>query len=161
VILAVKEHPSAIALPSIEFYRQLTALPNVVLIGPGANSKQLAKDGLGVICLASTLGFEAAALNKPVICLGDVLFGFFPNVKMIEHYGDLSGAIDWALNYRPLDSQEIVSAMSAYVEFTKLGTFSFRDSSKESSSLDNMANIIADFIGMKKILHNDNIGMSA
>ncbi|RYG80792.1 MAG: hypothetical protein EON59_14945, partial [Alphaproteobacteria bacterium] len=140
--LAVKEHPSAVALQSLEFYRHLDALPNVDLIGPGANAKRLARDSAGVICVTSTLGFEAAALNKPVVCLGDVLYGYFPNVRMIEHYGQLRGAIDWAIGYQPIDPEEIASAMSAYVEFTDPGTFSFSGSIGDEAALANIALII-------------------
>lgn len=143
VILAVKEHPSAVALQPIEFYKQLDALPNVVLIGPNANSKQLAKAGLGVICLTSTLGFEAAALNKPVICLGDVLFGYFPNVRMVENYKQLAIEIKWALSYEPIEAEEILAAMSAYVEYTEAGTFGFRESINDEIALENMADVIA------------------
>lgn len=144
VKLAVKEHPSAIALQPIEFYRQLDALPNVELIGPGANSKRLARDAVGVICVTSTLGFEAAALNKPVVCLGDVLYGYFPNVRMIEHYGELRSAIDWAMGYRPIDPEEIASAMTAYVEFTDPGSFSFGGSLGDAQALSNIAAIVAE-----------------
>jgi len=143
VKLAVKEHPSAIALQSTEFYRQLDALPNVELIGPGANSKRLARDAIGVICVTSTLGFEAAALNKPVVCLGDVLYGYFPNVRMIQHYGELRNAIDWAMGYEPIDPEEIASAMTAYVEFTDPGTFSFGGSLGDEKAQSNIAGIIA------------------
>lgn len=143
VRLVVKEHPSAVALQPLEFYRQLDALPNVELIGPDANSKQLARESIGVICVTSTLGFEAAALNKPVVCLGDVLYGYFPNVRMITHYGDLRGAIDWALDYTAIDPEEILSAMAAYVEFTDPGTFSFTGSLGDSAALENLAAIIS------------------
>ncbi|RYG39219.1 MAG: hypothetical protein EON93_00365 [Burkholderiales bacterium] len=143
VRLAVKEHPSAVALQPTEFYRQLNALPNVDLIGPGANAKRLARGSVGVICVTSTLGFEAAALNKPVICLGDVLYGYFPNVRMIQHYGDLRAALDWAIDYRSINPDDIAGAMAAYVEFTDPGMFSFRESLGDVAALDNIAAILA------------------
>jgi hypothetical protein len=141
--LAVKEHPSAVGLQPLEFYEHLDRLPNVDLIGPGVNAKRLARDSVGVICVTSTLGFEAAALNKPVICLGDVLYGYFPNVRMLEHYGELRAAIDWAIGYAPIDPEEIASAMSAYVEFTDPGTFSFTGSLGDQGALENIARILA------------------
>jgi len=96
-----------------------------------------------VICVTSTLGFEAAALNKPVICLGDVLYGYFPNVRMIGHFGDLNAALDWAMDYRPIDPSDIADAMAAYVEFTDPGKFSFRESLGQADELDNIAAILA------------------
>ncbi|APR54547.1 hypothetical protein CA223_00625 [Sphingomonas koreensis] len=143
VRLLVKEHPSAVALQPLGFYRDLDKLPNVELIAPGVNAKQLARDSLGVICVTSTLGFEAAALNKPVICLGDVLYGYFPNVRMIGHFGDLNAALDWAMDYRPIDPSDIADAMAAYVEFTDPGKFSFRESLGQADELDNIAAILA------------------
>ncbi|WP_309090544.1 hypothetical protein [Phenylobacterium sp.] len=154
--LVVKEHPSAVALQPLEFYRQLDALPNVDLIGPGVNSKRLARDAIGVICVTSTLGFEAAALNKPVICLGDVLYGYFPNVRMLEHYGELRAAIDWAIGYAPVDPEEIASAMSAYVEFTDPGTFSFTGSLGDPGALENIARIIAGRLAEPRSLMSSN-----
>lgn len=156
VRLVVKEHPSAVALQSLDFYRQLDALPNVELIGPGANAKRLAKDAIGVVCVTSTLGFEAAALNKPVVCLGDVLYGYFPNVRMITHYGDLREAIDWAMKYKGVSPDDIMSAMTAYVEFTDPGSFSFTGSLGDSEVLENLATIIAERLTMPPSLMNTN-----
>jgi Capsule polysaccharide biosynthesis protein len=143
VKLVVKEHPSATALQPLSFYRELDALPNVELLAPNTDAKQMARKSIGVICLTSTLGFEAAAMNKPVICLGDVLFGYFPNVRMIEHYGDLDQALNWAFNYTPLDPEQILSAMTAYVEYIDAGSFSFRGSLRNSAAIDHMAKILA------------------
>jgi hypothetical protein len=156
VRLVVKEHPSAVALQPLDFYRQLDALPNVELIGPDANAKLLARHAVGVICITSTLGFEAAALNKPVVCLGDVLYGYFPNVRMIAHYGDLREAIDWAMNYRALDPDDIISAMTAYVEFTDIGSFSFTGSLGDAEVLDNLAGIVAGRLTAPKSVMNTN-----
>lgn len=156
VKLLVKEHPSAVALQPLDFYRQLDALPNVELIGPGANAKHLARDAIGVICVTSTLGFEAAALNKPVVCLGDVLYGYFPNVRMITHYGDLRSAIDWAMNYTAIDPDEIMTAMTAYVEFTDKGSFSFTGSLGDSAALENLAKIIAGRLTGRRSIMNTN-----
>lgn len=142
VKLVVKEHPSATALQPLAFYRALDALPNVELVGPGLNSKELARKSLGVICITSTLGFEAAALNKPVICFGDVLYGYFPNVRMIDSYPALGDALDWALHYQPLDFEEIIAAMTAYVEFADAGSFSFRGSLGDDAAIEHIAGLL-------------------
>lgn len=156
VQLVVKEHPSAVALQPLDFYKQLDAMPNVVLVRPGANAKELARDALGVICVTSTLGFEGAALNKPVICLGDVLYGYFPNVRMIEHYGQLREAIDWALHYEPINPNLILDAMTAYVAFTDPGAFSFRESLGDDAALDNIAEILAGRLARPHTLMSSN-----
>ena len=142
VKLVVKEHPSATALQPLSFYRALDALPNVELLAPHTNAKAMARKSIGVICLTSTLGFEAAALNKPVICLGDVLYGYFPNVRMIEHYGDLDQALDWAFRYEPLDSTLIQSAMTAYAEYIDVGSFSFKGSLQDPAAIEHIAKLL-------------------
>lgn len=142
VKLVVKEHPSATALQPLSFYRALDALPNVELVAPGLNSKELARKSMGVICITSTLGFEAAALNKPVICFGDVLFGYFPNVRMINSYSALDDALVWAMQYEPLDPEVILAAMTAYVEYADAGSFSFKGSLQDEASIDHIAQLL-------------------
>lgn len=147
VKLVVKEHPSATALQPLSFYRALDALPNVELVGPELNAKELARRSIGVICLTSTLGFEAAALNKPVICLGNVLYGYFPNVRMIDHFGALDDALDWAMRYTPIDPAEIVHAMTAYVQHADPGSFSFKGSLGDQAAIDHMAQLLVSKMG--------------
>ncbi|MBD8552718.1 capsular polysaccharide export protein, LipB/KpsS family [Sphingomonas sp. CFBP 8764] len=142
VKLVVKEHPSATALQPLSFYRALDALPNVELVAPGLNAKELARRSLGVICITSTLGFEAAVLNKPVICFGDVLFGYFPNVRMVDSYTTLDDTLAWAMNYLPVDPSEIVTAMTAYVEYADAGSFSFKGSLANESAIDHVAGLL-------------------
>lgn len=142
VKLVVKEHPSATALQPRSFYRDLAALPNVELVAPELNAKLLARKAIGVICITSTLGFEAALLNKPVIALGDVIYGYFPNVRMIEHFGELNAALDWAMAYQPLDPERIIEAMAAYVEYLDEGSFSFKGSLKDQAAIDQVAAVL-------------------
>lgn len=150
VKLVVKEHPSATALQPLPFYRALDALPNVELVKPGLNAKELARRSLGVICITSTLGFEAAVLNKPVICFGDVLFGYFPNVRMIDSYAALNDALAWAMDYQPAPTADIVAAMTAYVEYVDKGSFSFKGSLADDSAIDHIAGLL-----MTKIAQHD------
>ncbi|WP_286880491.1 hypothetical protein [Sphingomonas sp.] len=140
--LVVKEHPSATALQPLSFYRALDALPNVELVAPGLNAKELARRSLGVICITSTLGFEAAVLNKPVICFGDVLFGYFPNVRMVDSYTALDEALAWAMDYRPVPPSDIVTAMTAYVEYADAGSFSFKGSLADEPAIDHVAGLL-------------------
>lgn len=133
--LYVKEHPSAIALQPRSFYRQLDALPNVHLLAAGLPAKELARRSKGVICLTSTLGFEAAVLNKPVITFGDVLYGYFPNVRMIRDYSALDAALRWALDYAPVPPEQLLKATAAYVQFGAPGSFDFKGSLGDAAAL--------------------------
>jgi hypothetical protein len=141
--LVVKEHPSAVALQPRDFYRQLCELPNVELVAADLPSKLLARRSEGVICVTSTLGFEAAVMNKPVVCLGDVLYGYFPNVRMVSHLGELDEALRWALAYEPLSPDTLLAATAAYAEFTAPGKFDFRASLGDAEALSSVADLIA------------------
>jgi hypothetical protein len=142
-VLYVKEHPSAVALQPRDFYRQLHELPNVRLLAAGMSAKALTRRSQGVICLTSTLGFEAAVLNKPVITFGDVLYGYFPNVKMIRDYSALDEALKWALEYRPVPAQQLLDATAAYVEFGSPGSFDFQGSLGNDTALGSVAAAVA------------------
>lgn len=142
VKLYVKEHPSAIALQPRSFYKQLDALPNVRLLAAGMRAKELARRSKGVICLTSTLGFEAAVLNKPVITFGDVLYGYFPNVRMIRDYSALDDALRWALAYQPVPAQQLLDATAAYVQFGAPGSFDFKASLGDPAALASVATAV-------------------
>lgn len=140
--LVVKEHPSAVALQPKEFYRQLSELPNVDLLAAEVSAKRLARDSVGVVCVTSTLGFEAAAMGKPVIALGDVLYGYFPNVRMVRASCDIGPAIEWALAYPGCSKQHVYEAVAAYAAFTAEGAFDFRASLGDAAALQSVANLL-------------------
>lgn len=141
--LCVKEHPSATALQPVSFYEQLAALPNVELLGPDVHTKELIRRSIGVVCLTSTVGFEAAVLNKPVVVLGNVFYSYFPNVRSICEYSALSAAIAWVSDYIPVPAAEVIAATAAYVEFGAPGSFDFRESLGNNAALDAMADLVA------------------
>lgn len=146
VKLYVKEHPSAIALQPRAFYRQLHELPNVRLLAAGLHAKELARRSIGVICLTSTLGFEAAVLNKPVVAFGDVLYGYYPNVRMINDYSALDDSLRWAIEYRPVPLQDLLKATAAYVQFGAPGSFDFKASLGDAQALRSVAAAVAQSI---------------
>ena len=125
ITLYVKEHPSAVALQPISFYRQLDAMPNVRLLAPELATKNVIRRSRGVITLTSTVGFEAAVLNKPVVTLGNIFYNYFPNVRSVRDYSGFSDAIRWALEYTPISTSDILEATAAYVEFGAPGSFDF------------------------------------
>ena len=140
--LCVKEHPSAVALQPTWFYKQLSRLPNVKLISPELNTKELIRKSRGVVTLTSTAGFEAAALNKPVLAFGNVFYKYFENVKTLSGYQDLDEKISWLLNYKPLARIEIINAIAAYVAFGVEGYFDFKLASKSQDALKNVAKLV-------------------
>jgi len=142
LVLCVKEHPSAIASQPSAFYRQLAELPNVRLLSANLSAKQLIRGSVGVVCVTSTLGFEAAVLNKPVIALGDVLYGYYPNVRMVKEYAQLEEALHWMHSYKPVPATEILKATAAYIEFGDPGSFDFFESLGDASALASVADAV-------------------
>lgn len=82
--LYVKDHVSAWAYPTRDFYRRIRRLPNVRLLGPNEPTKQLIKQSEGVITLTSTVGYEALLLKKQVFLYGTVFYGFHKGVTKID-----------------------------------------------------------------------------
>lgn len=87
--LYVKEHISNIGYPSLEFYKNVLKIPNVKLLNPNYNAKELIKRCKSVITITSTVGFEAIILNKPVFVFGDVFYDFHPLCTKLKSYDEL------------------------------------------------------------------------
>lgn len=84
--LYVKNHKSAKGVQSIDFYRKVSALPNVKLINYDVNIKTLIIKSKGVITVNSTAGYEALLLDKSVFLLGRVFYECFPNVVKLSNF---------------------------------------------------------------------------
>lgn len=105
--LYVKDHLSAWAYPSLDFYRRLRTLPNVRLLPPEAPTKQLIRDSEAVITLTSTVGYEALLLNRRVFLHGRVFYEFHKGVTRIESPArlhellreELARPVDWDDTY--------------------------------------------------------------
>lgn len=83
--LYVKDHISAYGYPTLEFYKKISLLPNVKLLAPQENTKELIKASLAVITLTSTVGYEALLLNKKVFLYGHVFYKFHSNVLQVNN----------------------------------------------------------------------------
>ena len=151
VKLYVKEHPSAVALQPLSFYKQLNSLPNVKLLAPQLPTKEIIRRSAGVVTLTSTVGFEAAVLNKPVITLGNVFYNFFPNVNSVRDYSQLAPAIEWLLKFKPISENDLIDATAAYIEFGMPGAFDFHRSLNDSSALSRVADIVAEKLQFSKL----------
>lgn len=125
VKLFVKEHPSAVGLQRVDFYEQLSHMPNVVLLSAGVQTKVLIRRSLGVVCVTSTVGFEAASLGKPVVTLGNVFYGYFPNVKRISGMTELPKALRWMIDMPVSSGETLRDAVAAYVEYGAPGNFDY------------------------------------
>lgn len=68
--LVVKENPKMRRARSLEYYRRLNALPNVVLADPSVPSTDLSRGARATISIAGNASLEAELLGRPGYCLG-------------------------------------------------------------------------------------------
>jgi len=132
--LYVKEHPSAVGERKKSFYEELEKIPNVVLISPYENTKELIKKSAGVITLTSTLGMEAALMGKPVYVLGNVFYSYHPACKKIKNFEELRQRVYQDLIQKPqIDNLEdinvrfILSYFKNTIEADDVGALSKND----------------------------------
>jgi len=86
--LYVKEHSVRQGHRPLSFYREAGKFPNVRLIRADADSHELIRKSLFIVCLTSTMGFEALMYGKPVYVCGDCFYEDFSGVIKIHDVFD-------------------------------------------------------------------------
>lgn len=132
--LLVRMHPISSPTLKVEYYRRLSGRPNVVLQGPGRTSRL--HDGWDpswsdmvilastiyhsdvVAGVASTFSIDAAALDKPVVCVGFSGGGtnrskYFRGIFDRSHYRRLVDTGGIRVVYT---EDELISSLRAYLE---------------------------------------------
>lgn len=82
--LFVKVHPTDVDGKSIGFYRQIRAIPGVVLVDYSVNTRSLLNHASIVFTVTGTMGYEAALLQKPVIVFARNFFNRLPTVHRCD-----------------------------------------------------------------------------
>jgi len=154
VRLVVKEHKGNQGYRKSDFYKKLYYLPNVLLVPPDYNGRNLIEDSLGVITLTGRMGWEAMILDKPVIAFGETFWTSFKRVMKPETWRDLKDCIHEIVNkdYNNIssndktfsDDDDLVIYAAAYISLIHdanfvLGTDDLY-SSKNVESLASMLN---------------------
>jgi hypothetical protein len=98
-LLVVKEHPDSFGMRPRDFYDNLRRMANVVVAHPGVTAKAwLAKCDL-LANLTSTMGFEAVAMNKPVLSFGaHQVINRLPSVEYADSFAATRTAIQRLLD---------------------------------------------------------------
>jgi len=147
--LYVKDHPSAVGLPTLDFYRRISRLPNVRLLAPGQNTKCLIRDSLGVITLTSTVGLEALIMKKPVWTLGEAFYDFHPGCRSIGWNQELTRCLEEHRDTQLSDS-EAQRLVEAYYMATNPGTLPLDGESCRTATFAQLANEIANYAFSKR-----------
>ena len=72
----------------LSFYKELQKYPNVFLIEPWVNARELIINSVAVTTLTGTAGFEAMLLRKPVFLGGNTVYENAPGIiKVTDIYG--------------------------------------------------------------------------
>ena len=97
--LYVKEHAAmkTRSWRSLEFYKELKKIPNVVLIHPSLKPDEILKQCSLIITINSTAAFDGAFYEKPSIVFGDPMYSELPFVHQVENIKQLPSLIRKAL----------------------------------------------------------------
>jgi len=116
--LVLKEHPWAIGKRPLSYYRKLLEIPNVMIAHPSLKSRELISNARIVTIIASSIGFEALILKKPVVVLGRTPFNFLP-VSMIrdaDNPDNLGYEIRDLLEHYKYNEAALLSYISAVIK---------------------------------------------
>lgn len=83
-VLYVKEHYALLGHKELGFYKSLQKYPNVFLIDPWENSRNMMQGAVAVTTLTGTAGLEAMLLRKPVIIGGNAVYEDAPGVIKVK-----------------------------------------------------------------------------
>lgn len=98
-LLVVKEHPDSFGLRPRAFYDNLRRMANVVIAHPEVHGAQwLARCDL-LASITSTMGFEAVAMEKPVLSFGaHQIINRLPTVEYANSFGATRAAVQKLLS---------------------------------------------------------------
>ncbi|MBO83368.1 MAG: hypothetical protein CL506_03270 [Actinobacteria bacterium] len=125
VILAVKEHVSAIGRRPRNFYDQIKRFKNVVMVDFAESGIEIIKKSRAVATIVGTAGLEAIILGKPVILFGKHnSFDIVPHAKVVKDEGKLKKYLSDILN-KPFDTKKAQSEGAKYLSALISSSFDF------------------------------------
>ena len=90
----------------IKFYENICDLPNVRLIHPSVNPKELIEKSSAVITISGTTGLEAVVHGKPAIVFADVIYDSISSVHRVKEIEKLPELIKQCL-IEKVDMEEV------------------------------------------------------
>lgn len=83
--LCVKEHPTMLNKRNVNYYKELSSIPNVCLLKTNIDGIEIIKRSDLVITITGTVGLEGFLLKKPVITFGETHFN---NLKGVYFFNE-------------------------------------------------------------------------
>lgn len=117
-VLYVKEHPvqKLKFWRPISYYKKLLAIPNVRLVHPNVNNRDLISQSQGVIAISGGTAFEAIFYKKPVFLFADEYYDVLSMVTKIKTLTTLSLDIRNGLSSFKFNNKEFNAFMQAFNE---------------------------------------------
>jgi len=106
--LFVKDHPAAKGRRKESFYKEISEIPNVVIMENNINSLDLIKTSIGVITIIGSAGQEAFLYGKPVLTLSEAFYNFLPSVNKIKNYEEISDFVSEFKNFVKNENEQLV-----------------------------------------------------
>jgi hypothetical protein len=115
VLLGVKETIHAVGRRPRDFYDQILAFKNAVLVDPRESGLEAARAARAVATVTGTIGLEAAIMGRPVLAFGrHNLYNVLRHVRVPTSLGDLGPHLAAALD--PVFDTEAARAEAARLE---------------------------------------------
>jgi CDP-glycerol glycerophosphotransferase (TagB/SpsB family) len=109
--LVVKPHLLNIGRQPVEFYQHVQKIPNVHLVSPTADTRELIMGSKAVVAITGTSGFEALLLGKKVIVFGKSIWSICRSVSKCTDFIQLHRLLREAEYYEPDDDD-----LAAYLQ---------------------------------------------
>ena len=120
--LYVKDHPGMAFKGgkgrTISFFQEILDLPNVVLLHPSINQREILKKCSLVVTINGTTGLEAAFFGKPTVAFATSLYSNLKSVRIVKEFQELRNAIEEMLAYT-FDPDDL----NNFVEFIEKNSF--------------------------------------
>jgi hypothetical protein len=142
-LLVVKEHPQqpGVLIQSKWLYLR-KRFPNVIFIKAEIDSIEVLNNCSTLITLGSTAGFEALALGKRVILLGNVFYDFLIDVHFCESFEDLHQLLRQD-NFSP-NTENLVDFVARLLKYLSLGNPFPHDKLYDRQNIENLILSIED-----------------
>ncbi|GAG28470.1 unnamed protein product, partial [marine sediment metagenome] len=115
MILVVKEHPAARGKRPLSYYKKVEEIFNVRFVDPTLDPRPFIVNSKLVATIASSVGFEAIMLGKPVLTFGQTPYEILPSsmVRRVKDINKLSENIADLLQHYYFDEQALINYITA------------------------------------------------
>jgi len=136
--LYVKEHPAAVGMRDVKFFRRVRSFPNVRILHPTKFHlrKDIQKFDI-VVTKTSTVGFEALQKNIPVILLGRTYYENYPGVYRLCCFRDLGRLISGLGKANVSENKQV---LEDYLQYCFVGIYN--EVSSLSLEAENIRNLV-------------------